>query len=141
MVTRSILRTHFSLSLLVILFGLCSTGCGGKAVTTIIVDDESNLFASVLNDDQKLKFVTANWHVTSEAFQEDTMDLLLRIPSDVLSSNNVELVFKEIPSREIRDLLNAEIDRVANTQRKGSTTPAPKILVRMHDLETIELHQ
>ncbi len=126
---------------MVFLFAVCSFGCGGKAITTILVDDESTLFASVLHDVQPIKFITADRHVTTEAFEEDTMDLLLRIPSDILTSSNVELVFKEIPSRELRDLLNAEIDRVAKTQRTGSTTPAPRILVRMHDLETIELHQ
>lgn len=132
-------RSHFTLSSLVILFAVCSVGCGGKEFTTIIVDDGSNLFASALKDGKNIMFITAEWHVTNEAFEADTMDLLLRIPNDILSTNNVELVFKEIPSKELRELLNTEIDRVANTHRKGSPDPAPRILVRMHDLETIEI--
>lgn len=134
------LRSHFILSLLAILFALCTVGCGGKELTTIIVEDGSDLFGTALKDGQNIKFITAVRHVTSEAFEADTMDLLLRIPNDILSTNNVELIFKEIPSKEVREQLNSEIDRVAKTQRKGSPDPAPRILIRMHDLETIELN-
>lgn len=133
----SITRT---LAHMLILAGL-GTSCSKKEFTTILVDDESKLFAQALKDSPSVKFIASNWPISSEAFHGDTMDLLLRIPTDVLSTNSVELVFKDIPEPEVREFLNAEIDRIARTQRETNSTTPPRILVRMHDLETIELHQ
>ncbi len=95
--------------------------CVQQETSVVFVADDTGMVAGRMHDGPGVRFRLMEEHGTPMAVTLQTGEFLLVVNDGILNDPIVDVVYKAFPPQDIRDYIEAEMERVLYELRKGAS--------------------